>query len=305
MRYEKLDLNLLVALEILLDERSITKSAYRLHLSQSATSGVLSRLRLYFEDDLLVQMGKKMHMTPYALELQKPVSEVLATIRSSIIEKKLNKPELSQRNFKIVTSDYMVLVLLSHVLADISKIAPNITFELSSIFTGEIENLVKSGADLVIAPSAFSLDNYSSVQLTSDEFICIADENNSLLKDVDYLNTETYTELGHVALGYDKSIQLSIEKWMVDTVEINRRVEVFVNDFSSMLYTVLNTDRVAIMPKQFAENHAKHLPLKLFDIPFKTPALTESMMWHPTLENDPMHKWLREKIIEHATALKI
>lgn len=96
MRFHHLDLNLLVALDVLLDEQNITRAAERLHMTQSATSGVLGRLRKYFEDDLLVQVGRSMQPTAYALELAKPVREVLLTISSSITSKPVFDP--STRN---------------------------------------------------------------------------------------------------------------------------------------------------------------------------------------------------------------
>jgi len=298
MRYEKLDLNLLVALEVLLEEKNITKSAYRLHLSQSATSGILSRLRDYFDDDLLVQMGKQMHITPLAAEMQQPVSEVLSTIRNRIIDKKINTPELSNRNFKIIASDYIMQVILADLLAHLNKVAPGITFEFMSTFAGDLDTLAKQGPDLIIAPTAFLVDGYSSEEILHDEFVCIADKNNSKIHDK--VTVEQFSEIGHVTIGYEKASQLSIEKWMVDTDEVNRRVEVIVNDFSSMFFTVINTERVALAPKRLAEINAKHLPIKVYDIPFKTPQLSESMMWHQSLNNDPLHKWLREQIANHA-----
>ncbi|WFO20646.1 LysR family transcriptional regulator [Pseudoalteromonas sp. H100] len=100
MRFEHLDLNLLVALDVLLEEKNITKSAKRLHLSQSATSSILGRARIFFEDDLLVQVGKTMQPTPFALELQVPITEVLTTIRGVIIGKRFNDPLKSERHFK-------------------------------------------------------------------------------------------------------------------------------------------------------------------------------------------------------------
>ncbi len=84
MRFHHLDLNLLVALDVLLEEQNITRAAERLHMTQSATSGVLGRLRTFFEDELLVQVGRKMQPTPYALELTKPVREVLLTNQCAV-----------------------------------------------------------------------------------------------------------------------------------------------------------------------------------------------------------------------------
>ncbi|MBQ4828443.1 LysR family transcriptional regulator [Alteromonas sp. MMG017] len=298
MRFEQLDLNLLVALDILLEEQNITRSAERLHLSQSATSGILSRLRAFFEDDLLVQIGKKMQPTPFALELQEPIAGVLATVRGSIIGKKANNPEQSERHFKIVATDYVVQVLLRHVVVAVAKLAPNVTFEFMSPFAHEINVLSKGGADMTIAPEVAMLDIYSCAPLTTDELVCIADINNKLVDDV--LTLEQFSSLGHVSVGYARTSHLSIEHWLFEKMEITRRVEILTNDFSTMIYTLLNTNRIAILPQHFAETHAQREFFKIVKLPFETPPLKEIMMWHPTLENDPMHRWLRQKIIESA-----
>lgn len=298
MRFEQLDLNLLVALDILLEEQNITRSAERLHLSQSATSGILSRLRAFFEDDLLVQIGKKMQPTPFALELQGPVAGVLATVRGSIIGKKANNPEQSERHFKIIASDYIIQVLLSQMVIEVAKSAPRVTFEFLSPFAHEISILAKGGADMMMAPEAVMLDTYPSTPLVSDELVCIADINNSLIGDE--LSFEQFSSLGHVSVGFARASHLSIEPWLIETMEINRRVEIITNDFSTMIYTLLNTKRIAILPRHFADVHAQRGAIKIVKLPFKSPPLRESMMWHPTLENDPMHRWLRQRILECA-----
>ena len=296
MRFEQLDLNLLVALDILLEEKNITRSAERLHLSQSATSGILARLRAFFEDDLLVPMGKKMLPTPLALELHGPVAGVLATVRGSIIGKKATNPQQSERHFKIIASDYIVQVLLSKVVVAVARLAPRVTFEFLSPFAHEVSILSKGGADLMLAPEAVMLDNFTSMDLVSDELVCIADINNQQVGTE--LSIEQFNSLGHVSVGFAKASHLSIEQWLVETMEINRRVEIITNDFSTMIYTLLNTERIAILPRHFAEMHAQRQAIKIVKLPFETPKLKESMMWHPTLENDPIHRWLREQIID-------
>lgn len=298
MRFEQLDLNLLVALDILLEEQNITRSAERLHLSQSATSGILARLRAFFEDDLLVQIGKKMQATPFALELQGPVAGVLATVRGSIIGKKANNPEQSERHFKIIASDYIIQVLLTHVLSDIAKVAPKVTFEFLSPFAHEVSILAKGGADMMMAPAAVMLADYPNAPLIKDELVCIADINNDDIGNV--LTFEQFNSLGHVSVGFARASHLSIEQWLIDTMETNRRVEIITNDFSTLIYTLVNTKRIAILPQHFAAMHAQRQAVKVVKLPFETPPLQESIMWHPTLENDPMHRWLRQKILTHA-----
>ncbi|ABG39381.1 transcriptional regulator, LysR family [Paraglaciecola sp. T6c] len=298
MRFEQLDLNLLVALDILIEEQNITRSAERLHLSQSATSGILSRLRAFFEDDLLVQIGKKMQPTPFALELQGPVAGVLATVRGSIIGKKANNPEHSERHFKIIASDYVIQVLLSHVVAEVAKLAPKVTFEFLTPFAHEMNILSKGGADMMVAPEAIILSNYSSASLISDELVCIADINNTEVGDE--LTFEQFNAMGHVSVGFARVSLLSIEQWLINTLETNRKIAVITSDFSTMVYALLNTNRIAILPRHFVDMHIQREAVKTVKLPFSPPNLKESLMWHPTLDNDPMHRWLREKIIECA-----
>lgn len=302
MRFEQLDLNLLVALDILLEEQNITRSAERLHLSQSATSGILSRLRTFFEDDLLVQIGKKMQPTPLAMELQDPVASVLAKVRATIIGKKANKPELSERHFKIIASDYVVQVLLSHMVAEVALHAPSVTFEFLTPFAHEENILAKGGADLMVAPEDVVLSTYSSVPLISDELVCIADANNEEVGEE--LSFEQFNSMGHVSVGFARVSLQSIEHWLIDTFGTNRKIEIITSDFSTMVYVLLNTKRIAILPKHFADVHAQREAVKFVKLPFTPPKLKESMMWHPTLENDPMHRWLRQKIIDSAQKFK-
>ncbi|MAD77723.1 MAG: hypothetical protein CML20_23665 [Rheinheimera sp.] len=209
MRFEQLDLNLLVALNVLLEEKNITKSAKRLHLSQSATSSILGRARTFFDDDLLVQVGKTMQPTSFALELQVPIAEVLTTIRGAIIGKRDHNPHLSERHFKIVASDYVIQVLFSGLLAELATISPSLTFEFLSPFSYEVGEISKGGVDLFIAPEGVMLDHYPSASLMSDRLVCVVDKEN---KDVgDVISLEQICSMGHVSVGFARVSHLSID----------------------------------------------------------------------------------------------
>lgn len=291
MRFEQLDLNLLVALDILLEERNITRTADKLHLSQSATSSILSRLRQYFDDDLLVQIGRKMQPTPYALELHEPVKAMLNIVRGSITNKRKFDPATSTRHFRIVASDYIIQVFLTPVLAKIQRLAPSMTFEFLSPFAVEMETMVKSGIDIVITPENVRVESYPYSDFSEDELVCIASKDNP--HTTNGLTQEIFSALGHVSVGFSRASQLSVERWLVDEQHIERKVEVITNDFSSLCISVLNTDRLAVIPRRFAESIAKLLPLDILSLPFNFPDLKEVIMWHPTLDSDPVHRWLR------------
>lgn len=297
MRCEQLDLNLLVALDVLLEEKNITRTAEKLHLSQSATSSILARLRQYFEDDLLVQVGRKMQPTPYALDLQAPIKEMLNIVRGSITSKRQLDLAQSTRHFRIIASDYIVQVFLADILGDIETLAPNMTFEFLTPFSIETDVLAKGNADLLIVPEHVAFEGYPTARFTTDELVCIADTYNTSISD--NVTLQEFMDSGHVTVGFDRASHLIIEKWLVESKSINRRIEVLTNDFTSLCRTLIGSKRLATLPKRFAELQAQHLPLKVMPMPFDTPPLNEHLMWHPTLDSDPTHSWLREQLLKH------
>ncbi|VVN33019.1 Nodulation protein D 2 [Pseudomonas fluorescens] len=296
MRFNHLDLNLLVALDVLLEEQNITRAAERLHMTQSATSGVLARLRTYFEDELLVQVGRKMQPTNYALELAKPVREVLLTIQSSITAKPVFDPATSKRHFRLVTSDYLISVLFAQVIQKIHQEAPNITFEMLGPSDNSGELLVRGEVDLMIVPERYTLEGHPSKLLFEEEHVCVVWQGNTQVGDT--LTLEQYMEMGHVSVGFGRSRHMSIEEWFMTQYGFNRRLEVITNDFNTLPQLIVGTQRIATMHQRLARLYAEHLPLRILPPPVKIPVMREVMLWHRSVDGDPMHRWLRERISE-------
>ncbi|MGE8371334.1 MAG: LysR family transcriptional regulator [Pseudomonas putida] len=301
MRFHHLDLNLLVALDILLEEQNITRAAERLHMTQSATSGVLGRLRTFFEDELLVQVGRKMQPTPYALELAKPVREVLLTIRSSITAKPVFEPASSKRHFRLVTSDYLISVLFAQVIQKIHQQAPHITFEMISPGDNSAELLMRGEVDMMIVPERYLIDGHPAQLLFEEDHVCVIWRHN---RDVgEQLTLEQYMDMGHISVGFGRNRHLSIEDWFMNQYGFNRRLEVITNDFNTLPQLVVGTQRIATMHRRLAELYAGYLPLRILPAPVKIPVMREFMLWHRSMDGDPMHRWLRERIsdfIRHA-----
>jgi DNA-binding transcriptional LysR family regulator len=296
MRFNHLDLNLLVALDVLLEEQNITRAAERLHMTQSATSGVLGRLRSYFEDDLLVQVGRKMQPTPYAMELITPVREVLLTIQSSITAKPVFDPTSSKRHFRRVTSDYLITVLLARVIQRIHQEAPHITFELLAPGDNSGDLLIRGEVELMIVPERYILEGHPSQLLFEEEHVCVVWNENPLVGDS--LTLEQYMDMGHVSVGFGRTRHMSIEDWFMNQYGFNRRLEVITNDFNTLPQLVVGTQRIATMHQRLARLYAAHLPLRIIPPPVKIPVMRECMLWHRTMDRDPMHSWLRERISE-------
>lgn len=296
MRYNHLDLNLLAALDVLIEEQSITRAAARLHMTQSATSGVLGRLRAFFDDDLLVKVGHKMHATPYALELAGPVREVLLTIRSSITAKPVFDPATSNRHFRLVMSDYLITVLFAQVIQTIRQRAPQLTFELLVPGDTTAEMLVNGEVDIVILPDHFVLAGHPSQLLFEEEHVCVVCRDNPLVGDV--LTFEQYAQMGHVSVGFGRNRMLSIEDFFLSQYGFKRRIEVVTSDFNTLPQLIVGTPRIATMHRRLAELAARKLALRIVPTPVKMPVMREFMIWHRSVDRDPMHRWLREQISE-------
>ena len=173
MRFNKLDLNLLVALDALLTERNITRAAERVHLSQSAMSNALSRLREYFEDDLLVQVGRKMEPTPRAQTLQEAVRDVLLRIDTSIAAVPQFDGSSSDREFILFVSDYTMAVFMPHALALAARQRSTVRFKLLPQVASPARSLERGEADLLIIPKAYCSTDHPAEVVFEEEHVCV------------------------------------------------------------------------------------------------------------------------------------
>ena len=102
--------------------------------------------------------------------------------------------------------------------------------------------------------------------------------------------------MGHVSVGFGSGRQLSIEDWFMKQYDVIRRIEVISNDFNTLPQLVIGTNRIATMHKRLAQHYAQYLPIRLLPTPVTLPVMREQIQWHRAMENDPLHRWVREKI---------
>ena len=173
MRFKKLDLNLLVALDALLTEKNVTRAGERVFLSQSTMSNALSRLRQYFDDELLVQVGARMELTPRAALLHDAVRDVLVRIDTTIAAKPAFDPTESEREFTLFVSDYSMEVLIPGMLALASEQRSRVRFNLQPQVSQPHRHLERGEADLLIIPQAFCSPDHPLDGLFEDQFVCV------------------------------------------------------------------------------------------------------------------------------------
>jgi DNA-binding transcriptional LysR family regulator len=278
-------------LDALLEERNITRAAEKLSLSQSAISGMLSRLREYFDDKLLTPVGRSMVLTPLAQELVEPVRNVLLHAQTVASITPAFTPQTARRHFRIATSDYVVHVLLRHVMVEIETSAPNITLEFLPQVEDSAEKLRRGDYDFLIIPEPFIADDQPFVPLFQDEYVCVIAKDNPVADGA--FDLACYERLEHVSvlLGWPRTP--TFESRFLDDRGIRRKVRVQASDFLSAASVVVGTRMVATMHARLARLAAQHLPLRIVPVPLPVPRVRECLQWHHYLDADPCHRWLR------------
>lgn len=298
MRFERLDLNLLVALDALIDECNVSAAAERLCLSQSAMSGALGRLREFFDDELLVNAGRKMVPTPRAEALAGPVRGVLLQIKATITTKPCFDPTTSERKVTIVASDYAIAVMLSGALQEISRVAPDITVELSQLDDRPAEHLERREIDLLITLDHVLSENHPKSRFFEDEYVVIGWSGNTEIQEK--LDRTLYFGLGHVSVQFGKARLPAFEEYFLQTQQVRRRIEVVAPSFTAVPGLVVGTNRIATVQRRLAEQAASYLPLTIHASPIEIPPIRQSIQWHRSSSQDLALRWFVDQLKLHA-----
>ena len=294
MRFGRLDLNLLVALDALLSEKSVSLAADRLCLSQSATSSALGRLREYFGDELLMVKGRHMILTARAEELIEPVRAVLEQIRSTIAIAPPFDPATADRQVRIMASDDTTQDLLAEALAQLERDAPNMRFEIQPMSTNPIEAVERGYIDLLVTIDFAVSADHPSQFLFEDDYVVVGDANNPALKGE--MTRERYFELGHVTARFGRAQMPAFEEWFTRRQKQQRRIEVVAPSFLSLPGLVLDTNRIVTMHRRLAQQVVQNFPLVMRELPFAIPPIREVVQWHITNSNDRAIRWVVERL---------
>lgn len=299
MRYQRLDLNLLIALRVLLAEQNVTRSAQAMHMTQPAMSGILARLREYFGDPLIMQVGRKMELTPLARSLVGPINDLLVRIDATLGIKPEFDPASTRRRFSLVASDYVVSVFIAGVLNRVHQEAPGVSIELRQPAAENAAQLEAGEIDLLIAPEGFASGRHSAVNLFDDGYCAVVDRDHP---DVgESLSLAQYAQLAHISV--ESMGKPFFESWFDRTHGEIRQVQVVAHTFALLPQLVAGTRLVGTMHARAAAMLTPSLPLKSVRLDFAVPRLTEVLQWHEARDLDPGAQWLRELIIAQAQQL--
>lgn len=284
MRFKGLDLNLLLALDVLLDEKSVSRSAERLHLSQPAMSAVLRRLREYFNDPILKQHGKQMISTPHALVIHDELKGVLANLEALISKTAFFDPLTTSRIFTITASDYLTQVILVPMIKRLRRVAPKIQLEIVPPADSTHELLAQGSIDLVILPEQMLSDEFPSELLFEDQFVVVGCKENPIFDKK--MTEEAFYGSGHVVVKLGSRRPFSVSDQQLETRKKARDNDILVSSFLLAPEMVVSTDRLTVMHERLADFFAARIPIVKTALPFIFPAIKEHVQYHSARSSD-------------------
>jgi DNA-binding transcriptional LysR family regulator len=301
MQFHRFDLNLLIALDALLREKNITRAAEKVFVSQPAMSAALHRLRDYFDDPILVRVGRDMELSPRGQSLVEPVREALLLIQATLGTQPTFTAATTQREFTLILSEEAVPGLLPAILQRVSTDAPGIRIKIELVSHAALSRVEYGEADLCLCLDSLRLydvraypDALRSVRLRPVRWVCAMDRDHPTVGDS--ISTEQYFSLPHV-FGRPNGYTTTAEELVRRLLDIELPVHITVPSLLHLPLVLRGTRLVATMPERVAQMFASTLPIKTFPLPFETPPLHEILLWHKRNESDPAHAWLRDLLV--------
>lgn len=295
MDLQNFDLNLLVVLHTLLLERSVSKTAARLHLSQPATSAALNRLRKALNDPILVRDGLRMVPTPRAEQLSEPIQAILTAIEQTLSVPQPFDPSTIHRTFKVATNDYGAFVLVPMLMQRLGEIAPGISLEIWEI-AQDVEAALRQGeVDLAIA-DAWTLRHCKCTEtLFSETFTCLVRQEHPRIHT--QLTLADYIKENHALVSSRGRVMGNVDA-VLSQQGLHRHVGVTLPHVLAIPALIASTDLIVTLATRIAKHLATDYALKTFSPPILLDSFEIVMAWSNRMTNDIAIQWLRSELRE-------
>lgn len=291
MNLSRIDLNLFVVFETVFSQRSLTRAAEVLHVSQPAVSNSLSRLRKLFNDPLFVRSPGGMTPTPLAQQLIEPVRQALATLDRCVSARQAFEPANARQTFRIHATEHAETRVLPALLRKLGQVAPGVTLEIIFMNRREVPLAMARGEiHLALDAPLLSHPELLSKPLLTDGYVCVFRRNHPLAKRK--LTLKQYLAAEHVHVSsrlkgsghVDLALRSSGEK---------RRIALRLQHFTALPTILESSNLIASVPA--GTTKAWSFPVR--KLPFATPELTLQIFWHRSVDHDPANTWLRNTVL--------
>jgi len=294
----RVDLNLLVAFEALMTERSVTKAAQRLSVGQSAMSSTLGRLRKFLDDPVLVREGRGVVATPLAESLVLPVRDVLTEIDRVLSHRRVFDPARDERTVSVTTSDQLTMSFLHPLLVRLATEAPGLRLRLDPNNEQFHERLVRHDVDLVIMPLEAIQEHseFPRQRLFQDRYVLAADRDHPDVGDT--ISLEQFGALPYLATFVGS--RRTPAEMQLDWLGVPRRIQVTAS-LTVAPYLLRGTRLITLVLERAARQIADRAHIKLLEPPVDgLRPITYIMLWTKRTDLDPAHQWLRQRLLDLA-----
>lgn len=288
------NLNLLVAFDALVQERSVTRAAARLRIGQPAMSHSLSTLRVLLADELFVRVGQVMQPTTTAMELAGPVQQVLAGAQEALLRSSGFDPGTAQRVFTVGSTSEHELVLVPALTAAWREQAPGVRLHHRAVDPRHVGRALDDGlVDAVIGCVDASDSWHRSERLGDEMLTCCFDPRHVLVGE--RLTVAEYTGLPHVTVSFDDTMAGCLDEGLA-RAGVMLNVVAACSSFTAAMVAAASSEVITTVPTQIAQHLAARLGLRQVPVPLDFPSRALSLVWHARSDGDPGATWLRDQV---------
>jgi DNA-binding transcriptional LysR family regulator len=292
MARDRIDLNLLPILDAILRTQSVSKAATAVGLSKAAASHALARIRTQADDPILVRAGQKWILSERAVELAPRVRAALTAATSVLAPERAFDPRSLHREFRIHASDQMLSLLgleLGHTVTDQ---APNVALRFLPLDADEATPL-RDNVDLALGVFDAQPPELLTQKLFDDRYSCVARAAHATVRGK--LTLEQFLTLRHVVIAARDRSRSVVEESLAKRKLVRRAVR-WVPFYSTALELVAESDCIATVSERLAMRHAARFELQVLPVPLVLPPCAGAQLWHPRLDAEPAHRWLRNLV---------
>lgn len=308
MNISKIDLNLLIYLDVLLREKNVTRAASQLNITQPAMSNGLKRLRTLFNDPILVRTSDGMVPTERARALAPSIRKILLELEEALQgEEEFNELN-SQRVFRIMASDYAASTLIPTLLKLLNKVAPNITIDIMTPSDVTFHDVEAGKIDMAINRFDELPQSFHQKTIWTDTFSCLMNVDNDIANN---FTLENYLGASHIWVsktGFGVGVGMNPKDvqrlgWVdeaLNKIGYKRNISVFTRHYQVAMLLAQQHDLIATLPSKAARLKSESSKLVSKAPPFAIPAFDLKMAWSPLLHHNAGHQWLRRLIVDVA-----
>ncbi|HZI12534.1 MAG TPA: LysR family transcriptional regulator [Myxococcus sp.] len=294
-----INLNLVVALDALLAEASVTRAAARVGVTQSAMSHSLRQLRELLGDALLIRGRGGMVLTPRAQQLAAPLHRGLLELQRALRNEPVFEPLTATRRFTLATGDYFAAALLPGLLALLGREAPHVDLVIRHLVPSQVGVQLESGeVDLIVGAFPDPDPALRQQKLFTEDFVCVVRQGHPATRKG--LDLDTYLRLSHILISPRGEGAGAVDTALAQLGH-SRRIALRLPYFLTAPLALVDSDLVLTAPRRLVETFTGAWPLQLFPPPVALKPFDVLQVWHERFSGDPGHRWLRGLAVRAAT----